>query len=212
MRLPQLSSRVVTRMKAIAFMLSSMPWVWLVIRGFNDGLGANPIETVERSLGYWTLTFLMITLSVTPLRRWLGWLWLIRFRRMFGLYAFFYASLHCLAYDGLDNFFDWTAIIGDIAKRPYITVGFPAFVLLIPLAITSTSRMIRRLGYDRWQSLHRLVYLIAIGGVIHYWWLVKKDVTGPLQFAAVLTVLLGSRAVHAFRTRVPSRRRTAVRR
>lgn len=212
MRLPQLSSRVVTRMKAIAFMLSSMPWVSLVIRGFNDGLGANPIETVERSLGYWTLTFLMITLSVTPLRRWLGWPWLIRFRRMFGLYAFFYASLHFLAYVGLDNFFDWTAIIGDIAKRPYITVGFPAFVLLIPLAITSTSSMIRRLGYDRWQSLHRLVYLIAIGGVIHYWWLVKKDVTGPLQFAAVLTVLLGSRAVHAFRTRVPSRRRTAVRR
>jgi sulfoxide reductase heme-binding subunit YedZ len=131
---------------------------------------------------------------------------------MFGLYAFFYASLHFLAYVGLDNFFDWTAIIGDIAKRPYITVGFPAFVLLIPLAITSTSSMIRRLGYDRWQSLHRLVYVIAIGGVIHYWWLVKKDVTGPLQFAVVLTVLLGSRAVHAFRMRVPSRRRTGVRR
>jgi methionine sulfoxide reductase heme-binding subunit len=212
MRLSQLSPLLVARIKALAFVLSSGPWVMLLIRGFNDALGANPIETVERSLGYWTLTFLMITLSVTPLRRWLGWPWLIRFRRMFGLYAFFYASLHFLAYVGLDNFFDWPAIFGDIAKRPYITVGFPAFVLLIPLAITSTARMIRRLGYARWQHLHRLVYVIAIGGVVHYWWLVKKDVTGPVQFAGVLTLLLGARGVHAFTVRAAARREDAQRR
>lgn len=212
MRLSQLSPLLVARIKALAFVLSSGPWVMLLIRGFNDALGANPIETVERSLGYWTLTFLMITLSVTPLRRWLGWPWLIRFRRMFGLYAFFYASLHFLAYVGLDNFFDWPVIFGDIAKRPYITVGFPAFVLLIPLAITSTARMIRRLGYARWQHLHRLVYVIAIGGVVHYWWLVKKDVTGPVQFAGVLTLLLGARGVHAFTVRAAARREVAQRR
>ena len=171
------------------FGLCLLPLVRLIVLGFNGGLGANPIEFITRSTGTWTLVGLMVTLSVTPLRRLIGRAELIRYRRMLGLFTFFYVCLHFVTYIWLDQFFDPAAIIKDIIKRPFITVGFTAFVLLIPLAATSTRAMIRRLG-RRWQQLHRLVYAIAILGVIHYLWLVKKDLTEPLIYGAVLTLLL----------------------
>jgi sulfoxide reductase heme-binding subunit YedZ len=174
----------------IAALIPAMKLAWL---GFHDSLGANPIEKITRTTGYWALSFLLITLTATPLRTISGWAWPLRLRRMLGLYAFFYASLHFLTYLVLDQFFDWAAIVKDIAKRPYITVGFPAFVVLIPLAITSTKNMIQLLGAKRWKNLHKLVYLIAIAGVVHFWWLVKKDITEPVQFASILTLLLGIR-------------------
>ena len=185
--------------KGLVFLAALIPFVKLAWLGWNDGLGANPIEKITRTTGYWTLTFLMITLTATPLRTLSGWNWPVRWRRMLGLFAFFYACLHFLTYLVLDQFFDWPAIVKDIAKRPYITVGFPAFVMLIPLAVTSTSNMVRRLGGKRWKMLHRLVYVIAIAGVVHFWWLVKKDITEPVQFAAVLAVLLGFRFIRWWR-------------
>jgi len=145
----------------------------------------------------------MITLATTPLRTLSGWGWPIRFRRMLGLFAFFYASLHFMTYLVVDQFFDWPSIVKDIAKRPYITVGFPAFLLLIPLAVTSTNKMVQRLGVRRWKQLHRFIYLIAAAGVVHFWWLVKKDITEPVQFAAVLGLLLGFRVVQAVRKGFP---------
>jgi sulfoxide reductase heme-binding subunit YedZ len=180
-------------LKSLLFALCLMPAARLVWLGLDDGLGANPIEFVIRSLGTWTLTLLLVTLAITPLRRLTGLNALIRLRRMLGLFAFFYASLHFLAYVGLDQFFDFRQILADIVKRPYITVGFTSFVLLIPLAVTSTNAMQRRLGGRRWQQLHRLVYAIAAGGVVHYLWLVKKDVTEPVLYALVLILLLGLR-------------------
>ena len=185
--------------KGLVFLAVLIPFAKLAWLGWNDGLGANPIEKITRTTGYWTLTFLMITLTATPLRTLSGWNWPVRWRRMLGLFAFFYACLHFLTYLVLDQFFDWPAIVKDIAKRPYITVGFPAFVMLIPLAVTSTSNMVRRLGGKRWKMLHRLVYVIAIAGVVHFWWLVKKDITEPVQFAAVLAVLLGFRFIRWWR-------------
>jgi len=188
-----MSLTVIRWFKAFLFVLCLVPLMRLGWLGANGGLGANPIEFVIRSLGTWTLVMLMATLSVTPLRRLSGWNVLIRVRRMLGLFAFFYACLHFLAFFGLDQFFDLRAVIADIAKRPYITVGFTCLLLLIPLAVTSTNAMQRRLGGRRWQKLHRLVYVVAIGGVVHYWWLVKKDITQPLIYALVLAVLLGMR-------------------
>ncbi len=185
--------------KGLVFLAALIPFVKLAWLGWNDGLGANPIEKITRTTGYWTLTFLLITLTATPLRTLSGWNWPVRWRRMLGLFAFFYACLHFLTYLVLDQFFDWPAIVKDIAKRPYITVGFPAFVMLIPLALTSTNNMVRRLGGKRWKMLHRLVYVIAIAGVVHFWWLVKKDITEPVQFAAVLAVLLGFRFIRWWR-------------
>lgn len=179
--------------KSLLFVLCLVPAARLVWLGLSDGLGANPIEFVIRSLGTWTLVLLLATLAVTPLRRLTGFNALIRVRRLLGLFAFFYASLHFLAYVGLDQFFDFRQILADIVKRPYITVGFTSFVLLIPLAATSTNAMQRRLGGRRWQRLHRLVYVIAAGGVVHYLWLVKKDITQPVLYALVLILLLGLR-------------------
>lgn len=187
--------------KTLVFIAALIPVVKLAWLGFQDDLGANPIEKITRATGYWALTFLMITLAATPLRTVSGWGWPLRFRRMLGLYAFFYASLHFLTYLVLDQFFDWPAIVKDIAKRPYITIGFPAFLALIPLAVTSTNKMIQRLGGKRWKQLHRWVYIIAIAGVVHFWWLVKKDITEPVQFASMLTVLLGFRLVIAWKKR-----------
>jgi methionine sulfoxide reductase heme-binding subunit len=184
----------ISRIKFTLFVLSLIPLAWLGLRGWQDDLGANPIELSQRYLGTWTLNFLLLTLAVTPLRRLTGWHWLIRLRRMVGLFTFFYASLHLLNWLVLDQFFDWRSMALDIVKRPYITVGFSAFVLLIPLAATSTNAMVRRLGGRRWQNLHRMVYPIAVLGVFHYWWLVKKDVTGPLVYGLVLALLLGVRA------------------
>ena len=181
--------------KAALFALCLVPLARLVFFAFTDRLGANPIEFVLRSLGTWTLTLLLVTLSITPLRRLTGWNSLIRVRRLLGLFAFFYACLHFLTYAGVDQSFDLTAIIADVVKRPYITIGFSCFVLLIPLAATSTNAMQRRLGGRRWQQLHRLIYLIAVGGVVHYLWLVKKDITQPVLYGLVLAVLLGMRFV-----------------
>jgi sulfoxide reductase heme-binding subunit YedZ len=158
-------------------------------------LGANPIEVITHSTGDWTLIFLLITLAVTPVRRVTGQIWLIRYRRMFGLFAFFYACLHFTTYIWLDKFFNVHEMLADIAKRKFITVGFAAFLLLVPLALTSTSGWIRRLGGKRWQALHRLIYASAILGVFHYLWLVKADVRRPVEYGAVLGVLLGYRMV-----------------
>ncbi|MGJ0485699.1 MAG: sulfite oxidase heme-binding subunit YedZ [Methylomicrobium sp.] len=179
--------------------MALLPLVKLAIEACLDGLGANPIEKITRVTGYWTLTLLMITLAATPLRLLCGWNWPVRIRRMLGLLAFFYASLHFLTYLVLDQFFDWASIVDDIVERPYITVGFTSFVLMIPLALTSSDRMIKRLGGKCWRRLHRLIYLIAIGGAVHYAWLVKKDLTTPLTFGVLLMVLFGIRGLYRSR-------------
>ena len=179
--------------KPLVFVAALLPFGWLIWLGWSDQLGANPIETITRYTGDWTLRFLFITLAVTPLRNLSGWKWLMRLRRMLGLFAFFYAVLHFATYLVLDQFFAWEHIVDDIAERPYITVGFACFLLLIPLAITSTNAMVRRLGGRRWQLLHRSVYVIAIGGVVHFLWLVKADLREPLIYGAILAVLLGYR-------------------
>jgi sulfoxide reductase heme-binding subunit YedZ len=158
-----------------------------------DTLGANPIEAVTRGLGDWALNFLLITLSVTPLRKLSGWAWLGRLRRMLGLFVFFYATLHLSTYLWFDQFFDWVAIAKDIWKRPFITVGMLCFALLLPLAATSNGFAIRKLGGRRWQALHRSVYLIGMLAVLHYSWMVKADISRPLLYAALLGILLGLR-------------------
>ena len=178
--------------KPLVFLLCLAPLVHLFWRAVAETLGANPVEALIHATGDWTLRLLLITLAVTPLRRLTGQVWLTRFRRQLGLFAFFYACLHLTAYLWFDQFFDWRAIIEDIVKRPYITVGFAAFVLLIPLAITSTRGWIRRLG-RRWQILHRAVYLIAILGVVHYLWLVKADLFEPAIYGVILAGLLAFR-------------------
>lgn len=178
--------------KPLLFLICLLPLVRLLYLGFSGGLGANPIEFITRSTGTWTLVGLLLTLAITPLRRLTGRNELVRYRRMLGLFAFLYACLHFVTYIWLDQFFDLAGILKDIYKRPFITVGFAAFLLLLPLAITSTNAMMRRLG-RRWQPLHRLVYLIGVLGVVHYLWLVKKDLTQPLIYAGVLLVLLGLR-------------------
>lgn len=178
--------------KAAIFTASLTPLALLAYYAGTDNLGANPIEVITHWTGDSTIIFLLITLSVTPLRRVSGWNDAIKFRRMFGLFAFFYACLHFTTYIWLDQFFDFPGMVKDVAKRPFITVGFASFILLIPLALTSTAAMVRRLG-KRWQKLHRLIYLAAAGGVIHYWWLVKKDIRWPLAYGVVLLLLLGFR-------------------
>ncbi|GAB6141438.1 protein-methionine-sulfoxide reductase heme-binding subunit MsrQ [Methylosoma difficile] len=188
-----IDNKTLAWLKVAVFILACMPLARLVFAAFTDDLGANPIEKITRITGYWTLVLLMVSLSITPLRKLSGWSWLVRLRRMLGLFAFFYACLHFSTYLVLDQFFDWASIGKDILKRPYITVGFPAFLLMIPLAVTSTDGMIRRLGGKRWRNLHRSVYACAIGGVVHYWWLVKKDLSNPKAFALILAVLLGLR-------------------
>lgn len=185
--------------KAAIFVACLVPLARLAWLGLDRKLGANPIEYITHSTGWWALGFLMLTLAVTPLRRLANLPWLLRLRRMLGLYAFFYASLHFLTYIWLDQFFDFNEILKDIAKRPFITVGFAAFLLLIPLAVTSTNAMVRRLGAKRWQYLHRLVYAIGALGVIHFWWLVKKDTTEPFLFAVVLAFLLIVRLLYLLR-------------
>lgn len=207
MTLKNIDNKSLSWLKVVVFVLALLPLCRLIFGGFNDALGANPIEKITHNTGYWTLTFLLITLSATPLRRLSGWQWLVRLRRMLGLFAFFYGCLHFLTYLVLDQFFDWESILKDILKRPYITVGFPAFLLMIPLALTSTDAMIRRLGGKQWRLLHRLIYLSAIGGVVHYWWLVKKDLSNPIIFAAVLALLLGLRLLFWW---IQTRNRKAV--
>lgn len=189
-------------MKPLVFLLCLTPLAGLAWRGFSGSLGTNPIETITHATGDWTLRFLLITLAVTPLRRLLGAPGLVRYRRMLGLFAFFYGCLHLLTYLWLDKFFAWGEIVADVGKRPFITAGFTAFALMAPLAVTSTAGWIRRLGGRRWQLLHRLVYFSAAAGVVHYYWLVKSDVRRPLAYGAVLALLLGARlAVKSARRR-----------
>lgn len=192
-------NRHISWIKAAIFAASLIPLARLAWLGLHHKLGANPIEYITHSTGWWALSFLMVTLSVTPLRRLANLPWLLRLRRMLGLFAFFYASLHFTTYIWLDQFFDVKEIVKDVIKRPFITVGFAAFVLLIPLAATSTNSMVRRLGAKRWQNLHRLVYLIGALGVIHFWWLVKKDITEPFIFAVLLAALLIIRLLYLLR-------------
>jgi len=184
----------ITLIKVLVFLACLIPVGRLVGKALTGMLGANPIDVITRSTGTWTLTFLIITLGITPLRRLSGWHVLIRFRRMVGLFAFFYGCLHFMTFIWLDKFFDWHDMIKDIEKRPFITVGFTGFVLMLPLALTSTQGWIRRLG-KRWQLLHRLIYVSATAGVVHFWWLVKADLRRPQIYAAVLTALLAYRAL-----------------
>ncbi len=183
---------MLSRLKPVVFILCAIPFGQLAYNAYAGDLGVNPIDTITRFTGSWTLIFLLACLSVTPLRRITGWNDVIKFRRMLGLFAFAYALSHFATYLVLDHFFDWQAIGKDILKRPYVTAGFTGFVIMIPLALTSTAGMIRRLG-RRWQQLHRLVYLAALAGVIHFYWLVKADIRRPAQYAFVLLVLLGYR-------------------
>lgn len=175
------------------FIACLAPLAWYAWGVQADTLGANPIEAVTRGLGTWALNFLLITLTVTPLRKYSGWAWLGRLRRMLGLFVFFYAALHLTTYLWFDQFFDWPAIAKDILKRPFITVGMISFVLLVPLAATSNAFAIRKLGGRRWQELHRSVYLIGLLAVLHYSWMVKADVSKPLLYALMVGVLLGLR-------------------
>jgi sulfoxide reductase heme-binding subunit YedZ len=187
--------------KPVVFLVCLIPLVFLSLRAFEVaglGLGANPIEELLHELGRWGLKFLLLGLSITPLRRWTGWNWLLRFRRMLGLFAFFYIVLHFLTYAILDQGLDFAAIFEDVIKRPYITLGMTGLLLLIPLAITSTKGMMRRLG-RRWQKLHRLVYVIAIAGVWHFYWQVKLDTLDASLYALVLTVLLATRVYYSRR-------------
>jgi sulfoxide reductase heme-binding subunit YedZ len=177
-------------LKPAVFLACLAPLGWLVWRALHAQLGANPIETVTHSTGDCTLTFLLITLSVTPLRKLTRQYWLINFRRMLGLFAFFYGTLHLMTWVWLDKFFDVHEMLADVVKRRFITAGMTAFALMIPLALTSTKWSIRRLGGKRWQLLHRLIYFSAAAGVIHYIWLVKADLKKPLEYAAVLAVLM----------------------
>ncbi len=188
-----MSNRRIVALKVLVWLACLTPLGLLVWKGLTDRLGANPIEVITRSTGLWTLTYLMITLSLTPLRRLTGQAWLIRFRRLVGLFAFFYGCLHLTTYVWLDQFFDVHSMAKDVVKRPFITAGFSAWLLLLPLALTSTAWSIRKLGGARWQWLHRLIYLSATAGAIHFYWLVKKDETVPLRYLAVLAVLLGAR-------------------
>ena len=182
------------RLVKLAFFLAALiPLGRLVWKALHDGLGANPIEVITHSTGDWTLILVLATLSITPLRRITRQYWLIGLRRMIGLFAFFYGTLHFLTYIWLDKFFDVHEMLKDIAKRPFITVGFSAFVLMIPLALTSTAWSIRRLGGKNWQRLHRLIYLTAILGVVHYLWLVKADRSKPLEYGLVLSLLFAYR-------------------
>lgn len=176
-------------LKPSVFLLCLLPLARLGWKALDSALGANPIEVITLSTGTWTLVFLLVTLTITPLRKLSRQYWLIQYRRMLGLFAFFYGCLHFLTYIWLDQFFDLHSIYKDVWKRPFITAGFTAFVLMIPLALTSTKWAIRKLG-KRWQTLHRLIYASGIAGVTHYIWLVKKDVRVPYVFATVLALLL----------------------
>lgn len=201
----QTSIKPASALKVLVFCAALIPLARLAVGAalYPEWLGANPAEYITRSTGDWTLRFLLLTLAVTPLRRLTGWHTLARFRRMLGLYAFFYGVLHLSSYLTFDHAFALSEIVKDIVKRPFITVGFITLVLMVPLAATSTNKMVRCLGAKRWMGLHRLVYVIAPLGVMHFWWMVKKDVTEPALYAAVLAALLGYRVA----ARLAERRR-----
>ena len=183
---------VLARLRVAIWIACLLPLARLVWLGTTGGLGANPIEFVTRSTGTWTLVILLATLCVTPLRQLTGWTELVRVRRLLGLFAFFYACVHFSIWIGVDQFFDWPAMLKDILKRPFITVGFAGLLLLVPLAVTSTDAMRRRLKRN-WARLHMLVYAVPVLGVLHYWWLVKKGVQTPFPYTVAVAVLLGWR-------------------
>lgn len=201
------SPKQLTLIKSLLFMIALLPFGRLFLFAFTDDLGANPIEFITRNTGDWTLYFLCITLAVTPLRRLTKWNWLIRLRRMIGLFVFFYAALHFTTFLWFDHFFDVGEMLKDVVKRPFITVGFAAFVLLIPLAITSTNSMVKRLGGKRWQWLHRLIYVVAILGMVHYWWMKegKHDFEQPIIFGVIVAALLLIRVFWAWQKRSKSK-------
>lgn len=194
----------VSHLKAGLFLLCLWPFVYMVWGFFSHQLGANPIDTVTRLSGLWALRFLLITLCVTPLRWLTGLNQLVRFRRMLGLFAFFYATVHMLLYLGLDQFFDWSEIWRDIIKRPFITVGFINFVALLPLVVTSTNKMVKRMGGRRWKKLHRLSYFVAAAACVHFLMLVKADIREPVVYIVILTGLLAVRLLHAARQKKQS--------
>ena len=175
--------------KPVLFIICLIPLAIQLFGIFTDSLGANPIEAVTRSTGDWALRILLITLTVSPLRRLTGWNNLVKYRRMLGLFAFFYVCIHLSLYITLDKFFDFSEILDDVIKRPFITAGFTAFILLVPLAITSTNKMVERLQH-RWILLHRLIYIIAMLAVLHFWWMVKADTREPAIYALILAGLL----------------------
>ena len=185
--------------KVLVFISCLAPLVWLLTRTLTGRLGINPVEDLELTTGTWSLRFLVITLAVTPVRRITGWNRVIQYRRMFGLFTFFYVCVHFAIYIGIDQFFAIGAILKDVAKRPFITMGFTAFVLMIPLALTSTKGWIRRLG-RRWQVLHRLIYISAVCAAIHYLWKVKVMIGSPVYYAFVVALLLGFRVLWQLRT------------
>ncbi len=192
--------------KPVVFVVCLTPLALLAWNGFNGQLSANPISDITNETGIWTLRLIVATLAVTPLRRITKIHTLIRFRRMVGLFAFFYGCLHFTTYIWLDQFFDWHSILRDIPKRPFITIGFASFILMIPLAVTSTKKMIRRLKGRKWNLLHRLIYVTAIGGVIHYLWLVKADTQRPITYGIIIAVLFAFRLWIYFDSRFSSSR------
>lgn len=192
--------------KPLVFLLCLLPLALLIKGLLLDELGANPIEVLTRDTGEWTLRFLLVTLSMTPLRRLTAMTWPIQYRRMLGLYAFFYGCVHLVTYLWLDHFFDWQEILTDIIKRPYITLGMLAFILLVPLAVTSTKAMMRRLG-KKWKTLHKMVYLVSVLGVIHFFLLVKADLLEPTIYALILAGLLVFRWKPELFTRKPAKSR-----
>ena len=197
--------------KIALFLAALVPLARLAWKAFHDGLGANPIEVITHSTGDWTLIFVLTTLAITPIRRLTRQYWLIGVRRMIGLFAFFYGTLHFLTYIWLDKFFDVHEMLKDIAKRRFITVGFSAFVLMIPLALTSTAWSIRRLGGKNWLRLHRLIYFTGILAVVHYTWLVKADRRKPIEYGVVLGILLAYRVgVWAFEKASEKRKRPTI--
>ena len=193
-------------LKTTVFVLSLLPLGFLLWRAAIGELSANPIKSITEETGIWTLRFLVLTLSITPLRKLSGWSRLARFRRMIGLFAFFYGFLHLATYVCLDQFFAFDEILKDVAKRPFITVGFTAFALMIPLALTSPNRVVRWMGGKRWQQLHRIVYVVAICGVIHYLWLVKADTSRPLRYGGLVAILLLYRLWDVLRSKRIGRR------
>lgn len=198
-------------LKGIVWILCLSPAAWLAWKATHDLLGANPLSEITLSTGHWTLYLLMITLAISPLRKITRLNWLIRFRRLAGLFAFFYGCLHLTTYLWFDKFFDVHEIVKDIYKRPFITAGMTAWLLMFPLALTSTRGSIRWLGGHRWQVLHRLIYASAIAGVVHFWWLVKRDLTRPEIMATILAALLGFRIVDGLLTKRLSRLTTVTR-
>ena len=200
--------KLVAIVKICVFAAALIPFAGLVFAGFTGGLGANPVEHITHTTGEWTLRLLLATLAITPLRHLTGQAWLIRLRRMVGLFAFFYLMLHFTTYAVLDASLDLAYVIEDVADRLYITVGFTAFLMLAPLAATSTNAMVRRLGPSRWRKLHRLVYAAGICGVLHYLWLVKADIREPLIYAGILAIVLAARLpivvrrLQAFRAKI----------